>query len=492
MNINRNNIVILFIIIVVIIFIRKFDMNIFPLLSSIYRYYKYINNPYNSSTNKKHITTYSKSCSFDLKNNGTIVKFIGGDKGEDDMLLLNNKENIIKGTNLSSKSKTNGCLINDLNDNGYLDIIVCREDGITVYINNKDGTFTGHTIWNNKEMSCISISLSDSKSKLYACNYIPIKNNNLDIYNINKPTQYKCNMTFFYSPIFKLKMKKEILIVYGEISNLSLFRFIETFIETKFRDNISIKTINIITFKYTRDTIDPKNYILFVNCDDIILDLEFTRTVIEQFPYTNAMYNLDYFYKDDYCKQSLYKLDISKADDSSDNIDKFFNKYKDKQIIKKNKNSSESRCIMVYNLINKELITSLNEFEYITPYISNSYVIECACILNQSGKLIFPHSMYFWKDHKRTIEVQHKRFYKDLTKVKNKNIIKLVHTDINQLIKKCKFKFGYFRFEYIYDLTTKNIYLIDFSNSPTSAIESMLYKCLNIDSFDEIIRMIFS
>ena len=282
----------------------------------------------------------------------------------------------------------------------------------------------------------------------------------------------------------------EKLIVYGDPS--SQIRLIETYIQTKFLNNLNkYETMNILTFKLLWRYINPKTYIIFINCN-VGINREFTKSIITQFPNTNCMYNLQYFYKDDYCNESKYKLKMINKSSSQININNFFRNYKNNKIIRKEKNQSESRGIRVYQLQNKSQITNLGEFEFIIPYIEKSYVIECGVILNIHGNIIFPNTMYFWKNHYKTIEKQHKRFYKIMEKIEDKKIITSIQEDIRKLIKKFKFKFGYFRFEYIYDILTKNVYIIDFSNSPTSCKGSMLYTCLDINSFDEVIKLIFA
>lgn len=73
---------------------------------------------------------------------GNEAIFVTGAQGQDDALLLYDKDenrmrNIIEGTGLSSKKATYGAVSIDLDKDGYVDLIVAREDGVTLYKNNK-------------------------------------------------------------------------------------------------------------------------------------------------------------------------------------------------------------------------------------------------------------------------------------------------------------------------------------------------------------------
>ena len=71
--------------------------------------------------------------------------FVTGGQGQDDALLVydssqNSMKNIIDKTNLSSKKATYGAVSIDLDKDGHSDLIVAREDGVTLYKNIK-GTY---------------------------------------------------------------------------------------------------------------------------------------------------------------------------------------------------------------------------------------------------------------------------------------------------------------------------------------------------------------
>jgi hypothetical protein len=105
--------------------------------------------------------------------------FVGGGKNQDDMLLTYQDDDqdgkmidVIKGTGLSSKSPSHGGVSVDMDKDGYTDLIVAREDGVTLYKNNKDGTFTGKKILEEKKDTIpIAIAVTDYN-----------KDGNIDLY----------------------------------------------------------------------------------------------------------------------------------------------------------------------------------------------------------------------------------------------------------------------------------------------------------------------
>jgi len=95
--------------------------------------------------------------------------FVGGAKGQDDGLLVydqkqNKMINVINKTNISSLEATYGAVSIDLDGNGYNDLIVSRDDGVYVYLNqNGDGNFKKKLIHStkNKDYIPIGIAVSD-------------------------------------------------------------------------------------------------------------------------------------------------------------------------------------------------------------------------------------------------------------------------------------------------------------------------------------------
>jgi hypothetical protein len=103
----------------------------------------------------------------DINNDGQETIFVTGAQGQDDGLLIYDKEknimkNIIKGTGLSSKKATYGAVSVDLDKDGYIDLLVTREDGVTLYKNQKDSTFKPIKIMNKqKGFTSIGLAISD-------------------------------------------------------------------------------------------------------------------------------------------------------------------------------------------------------------------------------------------------------------------------------------------------------------------------------------------
>lgn len=111
---------------------------------------------------------YASGSPIDLYNDGRNAIFVTGGQGQDDALLLYNSdknimENIIDGTGLSSKLATYGAVSIDLDKDGYTDLIISREDGVTLYKNIKgSGKFRSIKIMDKqKDATPIGIAVSD-------------------------------------------------------------------------------------------------------------------------------------------------------------------------------------------------------------------------------------------------------------------------------------------------------------------------------------------
>ena len=79
----------------------------------------------------------------DIDGDGKDEVFVGGGHDQPDALLsyrAGKLENIIEGTGLSNPAATHGPVSIDLDDDGDVDLIVAREDGLYLYLNT-DGTF---------------------------------------------------------------------------------------------------------------------------------------------------------------------------------------------------------------------------------------------------------------------------------------------------------------------------------------------------------------
>ncbi|HYQ72823.1 MAG TPA: VCBS repeat-containing protein, partial [Gammaproteobacteria bacterium] len=84
----------------------------------------------------------------DIDGDGRFEIFVGGGEGQDDVLLgyRNGRlVNIENGNGLSSQAATYGSTAIDMDADGDTDLIVARNDGVYLYLNN-DGRFTGRRI----------------------------------------------------------------------------------------------------------------------------------------------------------------------------------------------------------------------------------------------------------------------------------------------------------------------------------------------------------
>jgi len=84
----------------------------------------------------------------DIDGDGRFEIFVGGGEGQADVLLGYRKGrlvNIEHGTGLSSQTATYGSTAIDMDADGDTDLIVARNDGVYLYLNN-DGRFTGKRI----------------------------------------------------------------------------------------------------------------------------------------------------------------------------------------------------------------------------------------------------------------------------------------------------------------------------------------------------------
>jgi hypothetical protein len=118
--------------------------------------YKYIINIYSDTESfagdnglsLSHPATY-----IDINNDGNKYLFIGSNVSDKLLMYKGGKyHNIIANTGLSSNFKTYSVINMDLDNDGYADLIVGRENGLFVYFNNKDGTFTSKKIIDTQPM----------------------------------------------------------------------------------------------------------------------------------------------------------------------------------------------------------------------------------------------------------------------------------------------------------------------------------------------------
>lgn len=107
---------------------------------------------------------FSGSATIDI--NGKPHLFIGGGQDQDDVLLKyeNNKfVNVIKKLKISSKSPTFSAVSFDMTGNGLDDLIVGRENGITVYVQTKKNKFKPQKIFKfaGSDKTPLALSVAD-------------------------------------------------------------------------------------------------------------------------------------------------------------------------------------------------------------------------------------------------------------------------------------------------------------------------------------------
>ncbi len=212
MKLNKFNIIIIIIIIIILLIFYYIPYFIIAEIGNISHKYllsiltvKYPQIPLQKSfsTNFKNLQTaypYTAGVAIDINNSGHEEIFIGGGEDQDDVLLSyqNGKLiNIIDKTNLSSKSATYGGVSIDLDNDGYSDLIVARQNGVTLYKNNKNGTFSAKKIVNEqKDRSPIALSIvdydKDGNADIYVSNFIRSKD--LKSYQFNNPEHSKENI----------------------------------------------------------------------------------------------------------------------------------------------------------------------------------------------------------------------------------------------------------------------------------------------------------
>src|SRR5262247_553838 len=82
----------------------------------------------------------------DIDGDGREEIFVGGGEGQPDALLSLREGRLVDrsgGTGLSSLTATYGSLAIDLDRDGDVDLLVCRNDGVILYLNDGRGRFRG-------------------------------------------------------------------------------------------------------------------------------------------------------------------------------------------------------------------------------------------------------------------------------------------------------------------------------------------------------------
>jgi len=131
-----------------------------------------------------------------IRNKSGELLFVGGTEGQSDGLLRYSPEdnklvNIIANTGLNNtKYATLAAAVSDMNNNGLGDLVVARTNGVFIYLNKGDGTFSKHQIYGPfTDSSPSAISISDFN-----------KNGLLDIYISRFTHSTKLNPFQFNNP----------------------------------------------------------------------------------------------------------------------------------------------------------------------------------------------------------------------------------------------------------------------------------------------------
>ena len=117
----------------------------------------------------------------DIDGEGNLEIFVGGGRGQADM-VLGFKDGALAdrtaGTGLASvKPATHGAASIDMNDDGWVDLLVAREDGLTLYVNN-GGTFSAQPIPLTLQPDAVPMSIAvsdmdgDSDGDLYVSVFV--------------------------------------------------------------------------------------------------------------------------------------------------------------------------------------------------------------------------------------------------------------------------------------------------------------------------------
>lgn len=130
--------------------------------------------------NHTKVHPFTGAAAIDIDGDGKNEFFIGGGDDQDDALFAyeNGKlSNIIAGRNLSSKTATYGATSIDIDNDDDVDLIIARNDGVYIYLNNK-GIFTEKKLVINLPQNSVPFSVAvsdidrDGDGDLYVSTFV--------------------------------------------------------------------------------------------------------------------------------------------------------------------------------------------------------------------------------------------------------------------------------------------------------------------------------
>lgn len=130
----------------------------------------------NKIKNDLDFSNFNPKTYIDISNTNHFALFVGKPKGEADQLLVKYNGQMIDISDqiplLQNTNMTYAAVSVDINHNGYTDLIVAREDGVTLYLNKGNGEFEVKKLLNESDKTIpISLTVSDYN-----------KDGNVDIY----------------------------------------------------------------------------------------------------------------------------------------------------------------------------------------------------------------------------------------------------------------------------------------------------------------------
>ena len=143
---------------------------------------------------------FSGAAVMDVDQDGTMEIFVGGGGGQDDALFTyqdGKLVNVIQGSGLSSTTATHGATSIDMDNDGDTDLLIARDDGIYLYLNDH-GVFSGQKIPVTLEPDAVPVAIAvsdinhDGHADLYISAFVSKKA--FHSATFNDPTHAKHNV----------------------------------------------------------------------------------------------------------------------------------------------------------------------------------------------------------------------------------------------------------------------------------------------------------